>query len=170
MADISLLSVLVDTSYLITLYDDGRPNHKTAKTYFKYLLENKIKIYLSTIVISEFQQGQSVVDLINNGKYIVLPFNYEDAIKSAELAFNLGGQNRSQGGETAAKQKDDIKIMGQAEQKKIDFILTEDESTLTRYAGRLSGAGIFSPKIIKMSDKFDSSWFNNGQASLLTNN
>lgn len=169
MSNEKSFSILVDTSYLIALYDDSKSNHSTAKKYFKYFISNSIKIFLSTIVISEFQQGQSILDLINSGNYIVLPFNYDDALKTAELAFNLGGQNR-QKGETIAKQKDDIKILGQAKSHNIDFIITEDISTMARYAELLSSAGFFKTKIIKVSEKFDSSWFNAGQTSLLPNN
>lgn len=122
-------------------------------------------MYLSTIVISEFQQMQSVVDLINSGAYLPLAYNYEDAIKTAELAFNLGGTDRR--GDGNPKYKDDLKLMAQAEFNEIDFIITEDESTLARYCEKLKSAGMFSPKVILVKDGFDTSHFNNGQSSLI---
>jgi len=159
------LSVLVDTSYLITVYDKNRPNNGTAYKYYRYFLKNKITMLLSTIVITEFQQGQPVADIINSGHYIILPFNFDDAVKAADIAYNLGGTDRR--GDSMPKFEDDLKIMAQAEFNKIDFIITEDESTLARYCKKLQKAGMFDSKVIVVKDGFDASWFNDGQSTLL---
>lgn len=158
-------SVLVDTSFLITLYSVDRPNHAVALRYFKYFLKNSIKLYLSTIVISEFQQMQPIVDLVNSGNYIILPYNYNDAIKTAEIAFNLGGVVRRDA--SNPKYKDDLKIMGQAEENQVICIITEDKSTLAKYSEKLAKASMFKPKIIIVKDGFDTSLFNNGQSTLI---
>lgn len=165
MPDNRSLTVLVDTSFLITVYDKDRANHALALKYYKYFIKNSIKMYLSSIVVSEFQQMQSIVDLINTGNYILLPYNYDDAIKTAEVSYNLGGTDRR--GDSNPKYKDDLKLMGQAESNSTDFIITEDESTLARYCEKLSKAGIFKPKIIIVKNGFDTSAFNNGQSSLI---
>lgn len=157
--------VLVDTGFVISVFDETRPNHSTAKKYYKYFLKNSIKMCLSTIVISEFQQMQSVVDLMNTGHFVPLPFNYDDAIKAADLAYNLGGANRK--GDTQAKYKDDIKLMGQASAQDIEYIITEDENTLARYCERLSKAGMFNPHVIVVGAKFDATPFNGGQSALI---
>lgn len=159
------LSVLVDTSYLITVFNKDRPNHAVALKYHKYFIKNSVRMYLSSIVVSEFQQMQSVVDLINTGNYVQLPYNYEDAVKTADISYNLGGTDRR--GDSNPKYKDDLKLMGQAEFNEIDFIITEDESTLARYCEKLSKAGMFKPKIIIVSKGFDTSLFNNGQSTLI---
>ena len=57
--------------------------------------------------------------------------------------------------------------MGQAEASGINFIITEDESTLARYCNRLSTAGVFKPTIIIVKNGFDVSVFNNGQQALI---
>lgn len=165
MSDSKQRSVLVDTGFIISVYDDSRANHSTAKKYYKYFLKNSIKMYLSTIVISEYQQMQSVVDLMNTGHYIPLPFNYDDAIKAADIAYNLGGVNRK--GDSQAKYKDDLKLMGQAQAGSIDFIITEDKATMASYCERLKKAGMFDPEVIVVSDGFDAAHFNNGQSSLI---
>lgn len=157
------MSVLVDTSFLITLYDKTRPNNTVAVKFFKYFLSKSIDIRLSTIVISEFQQMQPVVEIINSGNYMLLPFNYEDSIKSAEIAYNIRGEKRG----SNAEFKDDVKLMGQAESNNITFIITEDETTLAKYCKRLLDAKMFRPKIILLSNGFETSYFNNGQASLI---
>lgn len=157
------MSVLVDTSFLITLYDKSRPNHSVAMKYFKYFLNNSIDLFLSTIVISEYQQIQPVVEIINSGNFIILPFNYEDAISTAEIAYNVTGEKRG----SRAEFKDDLKLMGQSEFNNITFIITEDETTLAKYSKRLSDAKMFKPKIIVLDKGFDSSLFNDGQTSLI---
>ena len=46
---------LVDTSFLISLADPGRPNHQVAKSYLREALLRGVPLYLSAIVASEFQ-------------------------------------------------------------------------------------------------------------------
>ena len=75
---------LLDTSFLITLAGRDRANHQAAKRYWKYFLENQIPLYLSTIVVSEFSVKQVLGPEILR-HCVVLPFNYQDALKSAEL-------------------------------------------------------------------------------------
>ena len=55
--------MLVDTSFLITLADKTRPNHLVAKQYFQECLLRRIPLYLSAIVVSEFQVKQAINDL-----------------------------------------------------------------------------------------------------------
>lgn len=158
-------SVLVDTSYLITLFNKERANHDAALKYHKYFLKQSIKMYLSPVVVSEFQQMQSIVDIVNTGNFIQLPYNYEDAIKTAEIAYNLGGTDRR--GDGNPKYKDDLKLMAQAEFNEIDYIITEDEATLARYCEKLSNAGMFKPTVIIVKNGFDASLFNGGQSALI---
>ncbi|MFA5866352.1 MAG: PIN domain-containing protein [Actinomycetota bacterium] len=164
MAKGETFSILVDTSFLVPVFDSTRGNHADAKRYYKYFCDNSYRMFLSTIVISEFHQKQTIVPIYNTGNFIVLPFNYEDAIKAADIAYQLGGLER--GGEPKAKYKDDLKIMAQAETRGIDFIITEDRSTLARYVKKLSDAKLYRPSIIVLNDGYDISIFNKGQAPL----
>jgi hypothetical protein len=159
------LSALADTSYLITLFDDSRPHHKVAKKYYRYCLDNSVTLYLSAIVVSEFHQMQSIVDIVGSGNFRMLPFNYDDGLQAADVAYQLGGVERKRDG-TNPKYKDDLKLIAQARVNEIDFILTEDESTLVRYCKRLSDAGLLKAAPIVMSAGFDASPFNDGQSAL----
>jgi len=160
-------SVLVDTSFLISLCDNSskRPNHETAKKYLKYFLNNRIKMHLSVIVISEFHQGQSITEFITSGNYSVLPFNYEDALEAAQIAFNLNKVNRITG--SRAEFSDDIKLIGQVKNKQIDFLITDDVKTLYKYCDTLNKAKMLNCKAIALKDGFDVSLINGGQTSLL---
>jgi len=63
-----LNSALLDTSFLITLANPARPQHETAKRYLRECIQRQIPLYLSTIVVSEFQVRQSINDLQRMGK------------------------------------------------------------------------------------------------------
>ena len=67
-----MISILVDTSFLITLADPTRKHHEAAKTYFRECLKANVPLYLSAILASEFQVKQAVNNLpLRN--FIVLP-------------------------------------------------------------------------------------------------
>jgi predicted nucleic acid-binding protein len=55
--------VLLDTSFLITLSDPKRASHTIAKQYFVRMIERGVIMYLSTIVVSEYEVKQQVDDL-----------------------------------------------------------------------------------------------------------
>jgi len=99
------VSVLLDTSFLISLVDSNRDNHEAAKKYYTYIIERKIPIYFSSIVASEFAIKQPITDLpLNN--FRVLPFNIPHSIKAAEIWGLLDGRDS---GDSRAVIKDDIK-------------------------------------------------------------
>jgi hypothetical protein len=158
-------SVLVDTTFLIAVFTENYANHATAKKYYKYFIKHGVKMYLSSIVASEFHQKQSIVDILNSNNFIPLPYNIDDAVHTADIAFKLGGNARR--GESKPQYKDDLKLMGQAEFNEIDFIITEDESTLARYCNSLSSANMFKPEVILLNKGFDGSHFNGGQSALI---
>ena len=70
-------SILLDTSFCIRLLKSNDTLHQNAKEYFKYFLEQKIEIYLSSIVIAEY----SVKDDANNLplEFVkIIPFDFFD--------------------------------------------------------------------------------------------
>lgn len=62
-------SVLIDTSFLITLFDNSRPNHEVAKKYYKYFIDNNIDMYLSAIVASEYEYKDSIDPILDTGNF-----------------------------------------------------------------------------------------------------
>jgi len=88
-------SVLLDTSFLITLFDDGsRANHDNAKKYYKYFIENKIDMYISTIVASEYSQKEAISEILDTGNFITATFNMADGILTGEFAKLLFSEAR----------------------------------------------------------------------------
>ena len=154
-------SILVDTSFLITLADPTRRHHETAKTYLRESLKANVPLYLSAIVASEFQVKQAVNDLpLRN--FVILPFNIDHAMTAGLLMRSI---SRDAGDERNSV-KDDVKLIAQAVCESITHVLTEDEKTLAKYIKRLSDAGECTLRAILLVSGFDLAWLNGGQAPI----
>lgn len=78
-------SVLLDTSFFIRLLNSSDPLHSNALGYFKYYLEQGIRMKVSTISIAEFCVLGKISDLpLRNLE--ILPFNLHDAQRTGEFA------------------------------------------------------------------------------------
>lgn len=145
-------SVLLDTSFLISLVDRNRPNHNVATQYYRLLLEQQSPIYFSAIVAAEISIKQPITDLpLKN--FRAIPFNIPHSIESARI-WNLIGMRDS--GDNRAAIRDDVKLMAQASHESIPFILTEDAATLYKYCERLRISGELKIRAIKLVDGFNS--------------
>ncbi len=157
-----MISILLDTSFLITLADPARPHHQTANLYLREALTQGCPLYLSAIVASEFQVKQAVTDLpLRN--FHVLPFNIDHAMTAGQLMRLL---QRDQGDDRVAL-KDDVKLIGQMVCESITHLLTEDKNLVSKYLRRLVEMGETSAQAILLADGFDEAWFNGGQRSLI---
>lgn len=154
-----MISILLDTSFLITLSNPDRPNHGYATKYLAEALRSACPLYLSAIVASEFEVMQRVTDLpLRN--MIVLPFNIDHAMKCGRLVSAL---QRDEGDDRTSV-KDDVKLIAQMDCEGITHILTEDSNTLHKYLVRLNAIAHSKARAILLKDGFDPSWFNGGQA------
>ena len=155
-------AILVDTSFLISLADPGRPNHAVAEAYFREALRRGVPLYLSAIAASEFQVRQAVTDLpLRN--FEILPFNIDHAMTAGLLMRDL----RRDAEDDRAMVKDDVKLISQAICQSLTHVLTEDVRTLAKYVRRLHQAGQTMLEVIILADGFDASWFDHGQRGLL---
>ena len=60
-------------------------------------------------------------------------------------------------GDSRSVVRDDVKLLAQASHEDIDFILTEDGSTLYKYCERLRQTGAVQTRALKLADGFDAS-------------
>ena len=154
--------VVLDTSFLITLADSSRAHHQAARQYWRFFAEQGVPLFLPTIVVSEFCIKQALPTEIIRA-CVVLPFNWEDALKAASLDFTRF--NRTDGSRDALK--DDVKIIAQAMTRESAWIITDDTQSLFKYADELRQAGQASFCPIKLDDGFDLSLLNaDGQRHL----
>ncbi len=146
--------VIVDTSFLITLGSDSRANHRTARRYWKHFADARMPIYLSSIVVSEFYTRQKLpADILRS--CVVLPFNWDDAIKASEIDFKTIERE----GVSRNAIKDDVKIIAQAIVKDAAYVITDDKNSFHRYAERARANGQAFFKAISLADGFDSAYF-----------
>lgn len=143
-------TVLLDTSFLITLFSEARHNHATAVMYYRHMLQHNVPMHFSSIVASEFGIKQSIAEL-PLGNFRVLNFNVPHGQKSAVLWNALGKRVE---GDSRAVIRDDVKLIAQASHEGIDFLLTDDAATLLKYCERLRAAGVIQTRAIAMKDGF----------------
>jgi len=156
-----LNSVLLDTSFLISFSDPTRPNHLTAVRYYKECAQRQVPMYLSTIVISEYQVRQAINDLpLRN--FIVLPFNVDHAMSCGLLIRRV----QRDPADDRVRVKDDFKLIAQCECEGITHLLTEDKGILAKYLEQAQSASPSTTRSVLLRDGFDASWFENGQSRL----
>lgn len=153
--------VILDTSYLITLADPTRKHHDAARKYWRYFTENALPMYLPTIVVSEFYIKQTLPPEILRA-CVVLPFNWDDAIKAASVDFSKANRQ----GTSRDALKDDVKIIAQAAVKDAAFLITDDSNTFYKFAEALVTSGMAHFRPIKLEDGFDLAFFHHGQREL----
>ena len=146
--------VVLDTSFLITLADDKRPHYQAARSYWRHFIEQGIPIYLPTIVASEFCIKQEIPPEILRA-CVVLPFNWDDAMKAAKLGFP---SKRDRKDEPRGALKDDLKIIAQAVVKDAEWVITDDAESFYKFAQKLKDAGKAKFRPIKLQDGFDLSF------------
>ncbi len=155
-------SVLLDTSFLISLSDPTRANHAAAMAYYRECVRRQIPMYLSTIVISEFQVKQAINDLpLRN--FVVLPFNVDHAMRCGIIIRQLARDPD----DDRVRVKDDFKILAQCDCEAVSHLMSEDASTLAKYLIRASDSGLATTKVVLLKDGFDAAWFENGQTRLI---
>jgi predicted nucleic acid-binding protein len=158
-----LNSVLLDTSFLITLASSNRSHHVTAQRYLKECVIRRVPMYLSTIVMAEFQVKQAVSDLpLRN--LIALPFNADHAIRCGQLIADTGRER--EGAEDRVRVKDDFKLIAQCHLEGISHVLSEDANRLVKYLQRCPAPSNTRLECVLMRDGFDLSWFEDGQYRL----
>lgn len=155
-------SVLLDTSFLISLSDPARPHHEIAVEYYRECARRQVAMYLSTVVVSEFQVKQAINDLpLRN--FVVLPFNVDHAMRCGLIIRQMPRDL----GDDRVRVKDDIKLLAQCDCESISHLISEDASTLAKYLDRARQSGLASTMAILLRDGFDAAWFENGQSRLV---
>lgn len=112
-------AVLLDTSFFLRFLNERDPLFSNADGYYRYFLENKIELCVSTISIAEYCVKGSLDELpLRHLK--IIPFNITHAVRAGEFA-NLAFRNK---GELKLSQRiiipNDTKLFAQAD---IDILI-----------------------------------------------
>ena len=107
-------TVLLDSCFLIGLVSKDDRLHVNANVYWKYFLDNDVKMYLSTIVASEFATKHNLSDFPLN-KTIPMLFNIRDAEMAGQISKFRQSKHSSkpEDGASRIQLKDDFKILAQ---------------------------------------------------------
>lgn len=122
-------SVLVDTSFCIRLMNAADQLHQNALDYYQYFLDNKIDIYLSTIVISEYAVKDDPLHLPLKTMKIIT-FDFSDAKTSGQF-YSIIRQNNINNVERRVV-INDCKILAQLYNRKIDGYLSKDKDSFNK--------------------------------------
>jgi hypothetical protein len=148
-----MLQVSLDTSFLITFADPGRPHHAVALEYFRHCLTQRIPMWLSVVAGGEFEVGQPVSDLPLQS-FRIQPYNLPHAIRAAALLRAVREDSASFIEDRRPTIINDLKILAQAEDDAIPVILTEDRNTLSRLTDRLRGRGLVKARALLLVEGF----------------
>jgi hypothetical protein len=127
-------AVLLDTSFFLRFLNDTDPLFKNADGYFRYFLQQKIDMLISTISIAEYCVGGDVHELPLKNLQI-LPLNLDHAKRTGEFA-KIVFQHK---GKLNLRERNIIpnntKLFGQADvEKSIEFYLSSDAESLKIFA------------------------------------
>lgn len=140
-------SVLLDTSFLISLVDDSRTHHEEAKAFYKYFLDNRWPMILSSIATCEFCIKQPLTDLpLSNFK--TLAFNITESHHFSSMFLPHFTNN----GIVRNCVKDDFKLISQASFNNIEYFITEDEPLVNKIIKPLNASNSLATKPLYVPD------------------
>lgn len=120
--------VMLDTSFFIRLLNANDPLHYNALGYFKYFLEQGFVLKVSTIAIAEYCVGGDIDDLpLKN--LMVLPFNYDHAVKAGKMMAEVYAEKKQRGAQIAPRMviPNDTKMFAQADvDNDVNYYATSD--------------------------------------------
>ena len=119
-------AVLLDTSFFLRFLNEDSPLFKNADSYFRYFLQNEIKMCISTISIAEYCVGGDIHELPLKNLQIV-PFNLDHSKRTGEFA-KIIFQNKNK---LQIRERNlipnDTKLFATADiEKSVEFYLSSD--------------------------------------------
>ncbi len=112
--------------------DDTEALHANAIEYYRYFLQQKISMHISTIAVAEYAVGDDPQNLPINTLQIE-SFDFLDAREAGNFHKYLKGAQPNIEGYNRRIIVNDLKIFSQLKTKKIDAIISADISSLSKY-------------------------------------
>lgn len=142
-------SVLLDTSFCIRLLKSNDELHQNAKAYFQYFLEQKIEMYLSSIVIAEYAVKDDPANLpLESVK--VIPFDYFDGKTAGEFHAMLLQHKEQVAHIDRNVIKDDCKLVAQIFNRKINGYITKDRKSFNQIIAPITASQRFSINLLDL--------------------
>lgn len=147
------MTILWDSSALISLLDETRSTHEAAlECYWRLREEGELQI-ISSIAISELAVKNNPEPIFLEFGFQVQDFNIRHAIEAANVKkiTMVDKQLRSEQN-TRAVIVNDSQIIGQALAEQVDYILTEDQNTFCKTVSKLHSKLGMSLQALLLSD------------------
>jgi len=123
-------TVLVDNSFVTRLLKSDDPFHKNVVDYYEYFLENKITMFLSTIVVSEYAVADNPDNLLSLNSFQLVEFDYVDAKISGKFFAELKDDTTLRANESRTVIINDIKLFAQIHNRGYDAFISKDRKSL----------------------------------------
>ncbi len=124
-------SILLDTSFCIRLLKSNDDLHLNAKDYFRYFLEKKIEIFISSIVVAEYSVKDDPTNLPLEFVKII-PFDFFDGKTAGEFHSILLTHKEQLANIERNVIKDDCKLMAQIYNRNIQGYITKDRKSFSQ--------------------------------------
>ena len=142
-------SILLDTSFCIRLLKSNDDLHQNAKDYFKHFLENKIEIFLSSIVVAEYSVKDDPANLPL--EYVkIIPFDFFDGKTAGEfhsILLNDKDLVKEIGRDIV---KDDCKLMAQLFNRNIQGYITNDRKSFSKFFAPIQASKYFKIELLDL--------------------
>lgn len=142
-------SILLDTSFCIRLLKSNDDLHQNAKDYFKYFLERKIEIYLSSIVVAEYSVKDDAANLPLDFVKII-PFDFFDGKTAGEFHSILLNHKEQVSNIERNVIKDDCKLMAQLFNRKIQGYVTKDRKSFSQIIAPIQASKSFAIELLDL--------------------
>ena len=150
MNNLGISSIMLDTSFCIRLMDKSDPLHQNALDYYKYFLTEKVTMHISTIVVAEYAVGDDPNNLPLSNLQIE-SFDYLDAGMAGSFHRLIKGDQNNVAGYNRRIVANDVKILAQIQNKKIEGIISKDIKSVKDYITPLSNSNILQIKFIDLN-------------------
>jgi predicted nucleic acid-binding protein len=150
MNKLGINSIMLDTSFCIRLMDKNDSLHQNALDYYKYFLTEKITMHISTIVVAEYAVGDDPANLPLNNLQIE-SFDFMDGKIAGAFHKELKGNKANVQGYNRRIVANDVKILAQIQNKKIEGIISKDINSLTQYITPLTNSSSLQVKFVDLN-------------------
>jgi predicted nucleic acid-binding protein len=151
MNKLGINSIMLDTSFCIRLMDKNDSLHQNALDYYKYFLTEKITMHISTIVVAEYAVGDDPANLPLSNLQIE-SFDFIDGKVAGSFHKEIKGNKANVQGYNRRIIANDVKILAQIQNRKIEGIISKDISSLTQYVLPLTNSSSLQVKFIDLNN------------------
>lgn len=132
--------------------DNTEAVHANAIEYYRYFLQEKITMHISTIAVAEYAVGDDPKNLPLNTLQIEA-FDFLDAKEAGHFHKFLKGTQANIEGYNRRIIVNDLKIFAQLKTKKLDAVISADLASARRYILPLTEARILNVKFLDLNLK-----------------